>query len=681
MRPKKLLTALAIATVVLIAGCKKDDYVEIEGICPLVISTNPTNGDVSVPLDMIITVTFNEAMNPATITQASFSLQSQSAKKSTAAEVSGTITYDELTYTASFTPSEPLEADVTYTGMVTSSVKDLMGNALQEDYVFTFSTGLTITPMVTITDPANEAVNVLLNKVINVTFNVEMDPLTITTSSFTVNQGTLSVPGTVSYSGTKASFNPTSDLTSNTIYTCTIKSSITNLDGNALQADYVWTFNTGETHSPSIISTDPDDNDVDVVLNKTVTANFNKLMDVSTITSTTFTISQGVTPVTGTVTYSGIKASFNPTSDFSINTIYTCTVKSSVADLDGNDLQTDYVWTFTTGSSVAPTVTLTDPVDLETSVPLNKVISATFSEAMNASTITSSSFILMLGSELVAGAVNYSGNTATFTPAVDLELGNYTATITTEVENLAGIPIMDKYQWTFSTNATFGTPFVDLNSVARFGIISGVGVSNNAGASEIHDMDVGIYPGARSSITGFPPGIIVNGDFYAADDADPVPAMLLQAKNDLVEAYLFAEGATDPAPVTVAGDIGGTTLAPGIYKTTSTLLIQSGNLTLDAQGDANAVWIFQIASDFTTVGGSPYPSPAGGNVILAGNAQAKNIFWQVGRSATIGDYTSFKGNILALTSLTMNAYSQTEGRMLCRNGAIELTSTNIINKP
>ncbi len=111
------------------------------------------------------------------------------------------------------------------------------------------------------------------------------------------------------------------------------------------------------------------------------------------------------------------------------------------------------------------------------------------------------------------------------------------------------------------------------------------------------------------------------------------------------------------------------------------MLIQSGNLTLDAQGDANAVWIFQIASDFTTVGGSPYPSPAGGNVILAGNAQAKNIFWQVGRSATIGDYTSFKGNILALTSLTMNAYSQTEGRMLCRNGAIELTSTNIINKP
>ena len=170
---------------------------------------------------------------------------------------------------------------------------------------------------------------------------------------------------------------------------------------------------------------------------------------------------------------------------------------------------------------------------------------------------------------------------------------------------------------------------------------------------------------------------------YASDDVAPpgVAAMLLQAKNDLVAAYLFAEGATAPAPATVAGDIGGTTLAPGIYKSTSTLLIQSGDLTLDAQGDANAVWIFQIASDFTTVGGSPFPSPAGGNVILAGGAQAKNIYWQVGGSAVLGDYTSFFGNILALTSITMNAGAQATGRMLTQNAAVTLTSGNTINKP
>jgi hypothetical protein len=157
--------------------------------------------------------------------------------------------------------------------------------------------------------------------------------------------------------------------------------------------------------------------------------------------------------------------------------------------------------------------------------------------------------------------------------------------------------------------------------------------------------------------------------------------MLIQAKLDLTAAYLFAEGATSPAPATVSGDQGGKTLAPGIYKSTSTLLIQLGDLTLDAQGDANAVWIFQIASAFTTVGGGPYPSPSGGNVILAGGAQAKNVFWQTGSSATIGDYTSFKGNVLALQTITMGAYSRAEGRMLARNGAITLTSTNIITKP
>ena len=198
-----------------------------------------------------------------------------------------------------------------------------------------------------------------------------------------------------------------------------------------------------------------------------------------------------------------------------------------------------------------------------------------------------------------------------------------------------------------------------------------------AGFSEIRNMDVGIYPGARSSIVGFPPAIVVNGAIYAADDVAPpgVAAMLLQAQTDLTNAYLFAESQTLPAPATVAGDIGGLTLAPGIYKSTSTLLIQSGDLTLDAQGDVNAVWIFQIASGFTTVGG------AGGNVILSGGAKASNVFWQTGSSATIGDYTSFQGTVMALTSITMNGYSTAVGRMLARNAAVVMTSTNIITKP
>jgi uncharacterized repeat protein (TIGR02543 family) len=221
------------------------------------------------------------------------------------------------------------------------------------------------------------------------------------------------------------------------------------------------------------------------------------------------------------------------------------------------------------------------------------------------------------------------------------------------------------------------SPVVDLKTAGRFGILAGVGISNNAGFSEVRNQDVGIYPGLRSSVTGFPPAKVVGGAIYASDDIAPpgTPAMLAQAKLDLVAAYLFAEGASSPAPATVSGDQGGKTLAPGIYKSTSTLLIQNGDLTLDGKGDPNATWIFQIASAFTTVGG------AGGSIILTGGAQAKNIFWQTGSSAVIGDYTTFYGNVLALQSITMNSYSTAVGRMLAQNGAVVMTGTNIITKP
>jgi len=233
------------------------------------------------------------------------------------------------------------------------------------------------------------------------------------------------------------------------------------------------------------------------------------------------------------------------------------------------------------------------------------------------------------------------------------------------------------------SNVNYGQIAPDLNSAADFGVLAGTAISFNGGGTVINDMDVGLSPGFRSSITVVPPLSVVNGAIYAADDVAPpgVAAMLLQAKQDLTDAYLFAAGASAPAPVTVSGDQGGSTLYAGIYKSTSTLLIQSGNLTLDAQGDADAVWIFQIASDFTTVGGGPFPSGSGGNVILTGGALADNVFWQVGISATIGDYTSFKGNVLALTSITMNSYARIEGRLLARNGAVTFAGGSTMNRP
>ncbi|MBW7469278.1 hypothetical protein ABID22_004039 [Pontibacter aydingkolensis] len=435
---------------------------------------------------------------------------------------------------------------------------------------------------------------------------------------------------------------------------------------------------------PVVLSTTPEDGATSVPLTSNVTVTFNEGMNPETITQTSFTLT-GPEKEPGEISFNTETniLTFIPENELEFATTYTGRVATSVKDMMGNALQTDYVWTFTTVAPSIPRVVLTNPVNLATGVARNTVISAGFSEAMIPSTITATSFTLKTGTSTIAGSISYTGTTAKFTPENNLAANTtYTATITTAAMSKNNTPLAANYEWTFTTGVDNTQPGstamgVDLKSVGRFGIFAGVGISNNAGFSEIRNLDVGITPGVRSSVTGFPPAKVVNGAIFASDDSAPAgtSAMLIQAKQDLLEAYLFAEGATSPAPATVAGDQGGKTLAPGIYKSTSTLLVQAGDLTLDAQGDPNAVWIFQIASDFTTVGG------AGGNIILTGGAQAKNIFWQTGSSATIGDGTSFKGNVLALTSITMNSGATAVGRMLARNGSVVMTNTNIIEKP
>lgn len=640
---------------------------------PTVTSTDPTNNAVNIAFNKVITATFSQAMDPASITATTFTLKQGNTV------VAGTVTYSGTT--ASFTPNSPLSSGGVYTATITTGAKNTTGIALAANYVWNFTTVVSQTataPTVTSTDPANNDTGVSLNKVIKANFSQVMDPASITGATFTLKQGNTTVTGTVTYSGSTASFTPNSPLSASLEYTATITTGAKNTSGTALASNYEWTFTTGIPVAPTVTSTDPANNATNVPLNKVIKATFSEAMDPATITGTTFTLKQGNTTVTGTVTYSGTTASFTPNSPLSASLVYTATITTGAKNTAGTALANDYVWTFTTAAAVAPTVTSTDPTNNATNVPLNKVIKATFSEPMNPATITGTTFTLKQGNTTVTGTVTYSGTTASFTPNNPLSPNvTYTATITTGAQNLAGTGLANDYVWTFQTLSQQSANFVDLKTAGRFGIFAATGISNNAGFSQIRNLDVGITPGARSSVTGFPPATIINGAIYASDDASPagVAAMLIQAKKDLTEAYLFAEGATSPAPVTVAGDQGGKTLAPGIYKSNSTLLIQAGDLTLDAQGDPNAVWIFQIASGFTTVGG------AGGSIILSGGAQASNIFWQVGSSATIGDNTKFKGNVLALTSITMNSNATVVGRMLVINGAVVMTNTNIIEKP
>jgi hypothetical protein len=196
---------------------------------------------------------------------------------------------------------------------------------------------------------------------------------------------------------------------------------------------------------------------------------------------------------------------------------------------------------------------------------------------------------------------------------------------------------------------------VPLGSAATFGVLAGSTVTSTGGTTV--NGDLGVSPG--TTLTGAP---TVNGTTHLGD---PTAA---QAQLDLTTAYNDAAGRTFDA-ITVAGNLGGQTLAPGLYTSATSLEISSGDLTLDAQGDANAVFIFQMGSTLTTT--------AGRQVILSGGAQAANIYWQVGSSATLGTTSVFKGNILALTSITLTTGTAVEGRLLARNGAVTLDANTI----
>ncbi len=215
----------------------------------------------------------------------------------------------------------------------------------------------------------------------------------------------------------------------------------------------------------------------------------------------------------------------------------------------------------------------------------------------------------------------------------------------------------------FATVIVANTPpvgFAILGSASTYGILAGSTVTCVTGGTI--NADVGVSPG--STTTGFPPCTITGTRNLANAPA-------ATAQNNLTTAYNALAGLACGTTVTPA-DLGGRTLAPGVYCAATSLAV-TGAVTLDGQGNPNALFVFQMGSTLTT--------GTTANVALINGAQAKNVYWQVGSSATLGTGTTFRGTIVALTSITLNDNATMLGRALARNGAVSLGTNNTITLP
>lgn len=544
-------------------------------------------------------------------------------------------------------------------------------------------------PKVTSTIPANAATGVFINSKVSALFSAAMDPATLTSTTFTVSQGSTAVAGSVVAVGATATFSPAANLAANTTYGATLKAGVKDTAGNALAADYKWTFTTGataDTTPPTVTATDPLNIATNVSLNQKVNATFSKTMDPTTLTSTTFTLTQGTPAVAvpGAVTYSvaNAVATFTPATNLTASTRYTATVTTGTRDVAGNALAANHLWTFTTtaGPGIAPQVVSTNPLDGGTNLCIPLMISATFDKLMDPLTITPLTFTLAAGTTPINGSVSYDdpSKTATFTPSSALLGGTtYTAKVSTGVKDAAGDSLANDKVWTFGTSATLCTQPINLRSTATFGVASRAGLTST-GVTVVNG-DVALYPTATCiDSTGnagasqpclvktyaSPTGMTVNGSIYFAGDPFDNGGTANSVTNDLQIAWNEGKNKT-PTQGTVAGDeLSGKVFNAGVYHNANLGLAANGTATMDAQNDANAVFVFQVDSSMTDSGTLLLPT----QIKLINGAQAKNIYFVAGLDITIGSGTMWNGTILAGRTATVNNGSTVLGRVLAGAG-------------
>lgn len=602
-------------------------------------------------------------------------------------------------------------------------------------------------PIVTSVVPLHGATGVAPNTAsFTVSFNEPVEPFSGNASFLiTCENPCTDLSGTVTLSddGTTAIFVPTTNLEALTTYTATITGAVSVATGGSLLNPYVWEFTTGstpDTTRPRVTLTAPATTDPgptsDVPTNAAVSATFNEAMAPLTITDSSFTltcVAPCVSPA-GSVRYSSGSrtAIFSPDAALEENTTYTATITTAATDpalnaLAGNQAPlpsaSDYVWTFTTSTAAAAaeiSVLSTQPEDGTMACTLAS-INATFtvpsSLRIDPNTVNANTFSVNGDSgPIPASSValdDETGTIATFTPIEELTAGStYTATITggeNGVKDLAipGNEMVDDVEWTFTAEeSTECLQPINLNSAAPYGTFGGSAGMTNTGIQTIINGDIGTISTDTSTVTGFHDtgGDVytettanigtVNGLIYTCTNSTTGPTsaapnavycdIATEARLDAEEAYLELAGLPG-GPDPGAGNLANLVLAPGVYTATGgSFIIEGGDLTLDAQGDANARWVFQMASTLT-VGGPGAAAPQ--SIILVNGALARNVYWQVGSAATInaGGGGTMVGTIIAQDGVSFSTAGNTDittlnGRALSLGASVTLVDT-VINVP
>ncbi len=476
---------------------------------------------------------------------------------------------------------------------------------------------------------------------------------------------------------------------------------------------------------PVVVNTDPGDKAVDVVLGKVISATFNVDMNPTTINKTTFTIQQGTTPISGTVspTADGKTFTFKPDVALLPFTTYTGTISKAVTDTLRTAMVADYVWTFTTIPQVTlssspvlggaalgaglftqgSTVTVNanpNPGYAFTNWTANGVVASvdpsyTFTMAGNIALVAnfaiSTNFNVILASTpasggTTTGAGSYGAGTSVTIRATPNSGYSFTGWSGDASGSTNPLTFTINANRNITANFALGGPIIgpavgpaliNLRSAGDFSILTKSGISTTG--ITLVNGNIGVSPAAATAITGF--GLImdssnqfsrsplVTGLIYASDYSAPTPAKMTTAVSDMETAYTTANGLTTPAPIVdiYAGDISGRILPPGLYKWGTGVLITNAGVTLN--GGPNDTWVFQIPQNLTV--------NSSAIVHLTGGAQAKNIFWVVAGQATLGTNVNFSGNILSKTLISLNTGSIVTGKLLAQT-AVTLNGSTVI---